>query len=88
MEILFKNVLFSEGIGGVKMAEKTLKLTKNNPEWHLSLELLHTSTDAKMLTPYHLLRTFWTAHEYILIMGPFQKGLRRFQRQKSQEKCL
>ena len=88
METHFKNVSFSDGIGVVKMAKKNLKLTRNNPEWCLSSELLHTSTDAKMLTPYHLLRTFWTAGEYILIMGPFQKGLRRFQRQKSQEKCL
>ena len=51
METLFKNVLFSDGIGGVKMAEKTLKLTKNNPEWHWSSELLCTATEAKMLTP-------------------------------------
>ena len=42
----------------------------------------HTSTDAKMLTPYDLLGTFWTAGEYILIMGPFKKGLRRFQSKK------
>ena len=40
METLFKNVLFSDGIGGVKMAEKTLKLNKNDPEWHWSAELL------------------------------------------------
>ena len=34
MEILFKNMLFSDGIGGVKIAKKKLKLTKNILELH------------------------------------------------------
>ena len=61
METLFKNVLFSDGIGGVKMAEKTLKLNKNNLEWCLSTELLHTSTDGKILIRYHveILDSWW-----------------------------
>ena len=51
METLFKNVLFSDGMGAVKMAKKILKMTKNNPEWHWLSELLCTATEAKMLTP-------------------------------------
>ena len=71
MEILFKNMLFIDGIGGVKIAKKKLKLTKNILELHWSLELLCTATDAKTLIWNHLLRTFWTAGKHILIMGPF-----------------